>query len=200
MAAPLGPTFFPPLGPATTQPQIDPQGWDRCVLGGQVVPAHCRITHGACGLKKDPKSKSGADGSNPTYRGMDPKPISMEITTYNDPDREALASLLGPYIPVPGVQPKPVSIDHPSLRMIRVFAVVIEEPSALIPEPGTTKAKMTLLMQHWLPSRQGSATATPKGAPVRKPKNIRKKPSQDNPPPTKQKGFASPPANLGNGQ
>lgn len=199
MPAPIGPTFFPPLGPATSQPQIDPQGWDRCTLAGQVVPAHCRILNAECGLKKDPKKKSGADGDNPTYRGMDSKPLAMEITTYNDPDREALASLLGPYIPVNGVDPKPIAIDHPSLRMIRVFAVMVENVSALIPVESTTKAKMTLHMQHWSPSKQKNATATPKGAPVRKPKNVRKKPQQDNPPPTSQKGFAAPPAHVNSG-
>lgn len=199
MPAPIGPTFFPALGPATSQPQIDPQGWDRGVLAGQVIPAHCRIVHAACGVKKDQKKKNGSDGENPTYRGMDAKPLQMELTTYNDVDREALASLLGPYIPVPGVQPKPVSIDHPSLRMIRVFAVVIENVGALIPVEGTTKAKMMLDMQHWLPSKQKGATTTPTGAPVRKPPNARKKAAQDNPPPTTQKGFAAPPAHLGGG-
>lgn len=195
----IGPTFFPPLGPATSQESINPQGWDRCTLDGKVIPGHCRILHGGCGLKKDQKKKNGADGENPTYRGMATKPVGMEITTFNDPDREALASQLGPYIPVPGVKPKPVSIDHPSLRLIRVFAVVIEEVDALIPEAGTTKAKMTIAMQHWLPSRK-NATATPSGAPTRKPPNVRKKPAQDNPPPTQRKGFAAPPASLGNGQ
>lgn len=193
-------TFFPPLGPATSQPTVNPQGWDRCELGGQVVPGFCKILDGGCGLKKDEKKKSGADGQNPTYRGIDPKPIRMEIVTFNDVDREALASLLGPYIPVPGLQPKPVAIDHPSLRMIRVYSVVIEQAGALIPIEGTIKAKMTLHMQHWLPSKQANATATPKGAPVRKVKNVRKTPQQDNPPPTAQKGFAAPPSTLGNGQ
>lgn len=193
-------SFFPPLGPATTQPRVNPQGWDRCSLANQVVPGHCRILNAECGLKKDEKKKNGADGSNPTYRGMDGKPLQMEITTYNDADREALASLLGPYIPIPGVEPKPVSIDHPSLRMIRVYAVVIEGAGALIPVEGTTKAKMVLKMQHWLPARQKNATATPKGAPVRKPPNLRKKPTQDNPAPTSRAGFGAPPPQLGNGQ
>jgi hypothetical protein len=196
----IGPTFFPPLGPATTQPAIDPQGWDRCALGGQVIPGHCRIVEGECGIKKDEKKKNGADGNNPTYRGMDGKPVKMEITTYNDVDREALASLISPLIPIPGVQPKPVSIDHPSLRIIRIFAVVVEGAGALMPVEGTTKAKMMLHMQHWLPSRNKSATTTPKGAPTRKPQNVRKKPQQDNPPPTQQPGFAAPPKSLGNGQ
>ena len=196
----IGPTFFPPLGAATTQPPLDPQGWDRCVIADKVLPAHCRILHGSCKLKKDKKAKNGADGNNPTYRGLDAQPVQLEITTYNDPDREELASIIAPLIPVPGSTPKPVSIDHPSLRIIRVFSVVIEGAGALIPEPGTTKAKMVLELQHWLPSRTQNATKTPKGAPVRKVQNNRKTPQQSNPPPTTQKGFAAPPATMGNGQ
>lgn len=195
----VGPTFFPPLGPATTQPQVDPKGWDRATLAGQVVPGFCRILNADVKFKIDPKKKNGADGDNPTIRGFDPRPLMMEIMTYNDADREALASLIGPYVPIPGVTPKPVAIDHPSLRIIRVYAVIVQGASALIPIEGTTKAKMTIDMQHWVPAKQKNATHTPKGAPVRKVANTRKKAGADNPPPTQQKGFGAPPASLGKG-
>lgn len=195
----IGPTFFPPLGPATGQPPVNPQGWDRCTLAGQPIPGHCRIVHGLCRLKKDAKSKNGADGSNPTYRGMDPQPLQMEITTYTDADREKLALVILQYVPKPGIQPKPVSIDHPSLRVIGVDSVMIEGASALIPEPGTTKAKMTLDMFHWLPAKPENATTTPKVL-VRNVQNLRKKPSDTNKLPTQQPGFGAPPAKLGNGQ
>ena len=164
------------------------------------MPGFCKILNADVVLKLDKKAKNGADGANPTIRGMDPQPLMMEIMTYNDQDREQLASLIAPYVPVPGVKPKPVAIDHPSLRIIRVFAVIVQGAGALIPIEGTTKAKMTLHLQHWLPSKNKSATNTPKGAPVRKVKNVRKAPTADNPKPTQRAGFGSPPARLGNGQ
>jgi hypothetical protein len=198
--ADFGASFFPPLGPATGQPVINPQGWDRCVIQDQVVPGFCRILSASCRLKMDPKPKNGADGDNPTLRGMESQPLQLEIVTYNDADREALAILLSPYIPQPGQTPKPVSIDHPSLRMIRISAVQIIGAGALIPEHGTTKARMVIDLHHWLPSKQRNATATPRGAPVRKNQNNRQTAQQKNPPPTQQKGFAAPPARLGNGQ
>jgi hypothetical protein len=199
LAASFGPGFFPPLGPATSQPQVNPQGWDRCVLADKVVPGFCRILNADVKLKFDAKPKSGADGANPTIRGLDPRPLMLEIMTYNDADREALASLIRPYVPVPGADPKPVSIDHPSLRIIQVDTVLIIGASALIPIEGTTKAKMTLDLHHWLPARQKNATKTPKGAPVRDYRNNRTA-QQQSPPPSQQPGHGAPPASLGNGQ
>jgi hypothetical protein len=190
-------TFFPPLGPATTQGPVDPHGWDRCVINGRIViPGFCRVLHAECKLKEDKKSKNGADGANRTYRGLDPQPVGLEITTYNDEDREELAAVLGPYIPQPGQAPKTIAIDHPSLRMLRISDVQIVGATALIPVAGTTQAKMTLQMNHALPTRNKNATTTPKGAPVRHVDNNRKKA----PPPTQQPGFAAPPAALGSGQ
>lgn len=193
-------TFFPPLGPATSQKQVDPQGWDKCVLAGSTIPGFCKIPNAEILLKLDKKPKHGSDGANPTILGIDPQPLVLEIMTFTDADREALVPVIGPYLPAPGVKSKPVAIDHPSLRAIRVYAVIIQGASALTPIEGTTKAKMTLRLQHWLPSKQKSAVTTPKGAPVRKVKNVRKKPSDTNPTPTQQKGFGQPPARLGNGQ
>jgi hypothetical protein len=193
MAAFTGPTFFPPLGPATSLGAVDPQGWDRCVLGGKVIPGFCRITRANCKLKQDKKPKNGADGGNPTYRGLDPQPLELEIETFTDEDREQLAVILGPLIPQPGGQPKPVSIDHPSLRILRISAVQVIGAGGLMPIPGTTRAKMTVDLEHSLPARKKNATTTPKGAPTRKTENTRKKAT----PPTQQPGFAAPPPNTG---
>lgn len=188
-----GPVFFPPLGPANgSGGALNPKGWDRCTLGGQVVPGFCRITKGGIELKADKKPKAGADGANPTFHGIDPQGVDLEITTYSDEDRESLIAVVGPLIPQPGSKPKPVSIDHPSLRPIFITAVQITGASALIYE-GPMKAKMTLRMLHWLPTTNASATGTPKGAPQRKPPNNRK---GANPAPTAQPGVANPPAGL----
>lgn len=191
----FGPSFFPPLGPATTQVALEPQGWDRCLLAGKVLPAHARVLQAYCELKRDPKKKKGTDGANPTYNGMDPQPLQLELTTYNDEDREALASILLQYVPKPGRKPESVSIDHPSLRILGIDAVDIIGAGALIPVQGTHVTKMILKLVHSLPAKKGNATTTPKPTPVRKPANVRNG-AKKNPLPTETGLISLPPDQL----
>lgn len=195
-----GAAFFPPLGPAKMAGGLKPTGWDRCVLGGQVLPAYCSITHGGIKLKQDKKPKAGADGCRPTYHGIDPQPLQLECLTYSDDDRESLIGIIAPLIPIPDRTPQPVSFGHPSVRHLFITTVQIVGVGALIPV-GPGVAKMTIDLEHWLPpkSPKKSATATP----TRASRNVRKeaaaKASPPNPPPTQQPDLWGPPAFTGNG-
>jgi hypothetical protein len=187
--------ILPTLGPGRgSSGAIAPKGWDRCVLADQVIPGFARITRGEIRLKTDKKQKSGADGCNPTFHGMDPQAIELEIITFSDEDREALVDIIAPLVPQPGKKPAPVSIDHPSLRILNVSAVQIIGAGALIPVEGKPmRARMQLHMLHWLPTSNQNATTTPAGAPKRKIPNAR---TRANPAPTQQPGFGAPPAGL----
>jgi hypothetical protein len=185
--------FFPPLGPGGgSSGRANPKGWDRCVLANQVIPGFVRVTRANTRLKIDHKPKPGADGGNPTFHGLDPQPIELEIMTFSDDDREQLASIVQPLLPKQGTKPTPVSIDHPSLRILGISAVQVVGGSGLI-HVAPMKAKMNLELLHWLPTKKQSATSTPKGAPKRKVQNDRK---QANTPPEQQTGFCSPPMSV----
>jgi hypothetical protein len=193
-----GPTFFPPLGPAKVSGGISPKGWDRCVLAGQVLPAHASILRGGIKLKADPKKKAGADGTRPCYHGLDPQPLQVELETYSDDDRESLAAMLATVVPVADRQPKPVSIDHPSIRHLGITAVQIVGVGPFIPvKPGV--AKVLLDMEHWQPPKSPSKVAT--FTPTRAVRNLRKeaadKATPPNPKPTQRAGFGGPPAFTG---
>jgi len=211
--APFGPAFtqglglfFPPLGPAGgSSGPVVPRGWDRCVLGGDVMPGFSRITRGGIALKVDKKKKAGAHGANPTFHGIDPQPIQLEVETFSDVDREALAKIsLGIRAKMEKTakqsaaeqqkDPLPMSIDHPSLRAIGVTSVVVMGMSAMI-VLGPMKAKQTFELLDWLPTTKELATVTPTTAPTRKPKIVRAG-SSENVPPTKQPGFGGPPPGL----
>lgn len=182
-----GPTFFPPLGPPKMAGAVNPKGWDRCALAGQVLPGHASILRGGIKLKKDHKPKSGADGCRPTYHGIDPGELELEVITYSDDDREALAGIVATVMPVPGKEPKPVSIDYPGIRHLGISTVLVIGVSALIPiGPGV--AKMTLQLDHWMPPKASSKIATK--TPTRAVRNARKEAAQknSNPSPTAQKG------------
>jgi hypothetical protein len=196
------PVFFPPLGPAKgSSGAVAPRGWNRCTLNGKVIPGFCRITRGNIRLKVDPKKKSGANGANPTFHGIDPQAIELEITTTSDEDREALVGIIGPLVPQANRDPAPVSIDAPSLRLIGISSVQVIGVGALLPVEGQPmKARMVIDMLHWLPPNKKVATKTPTGAPVRKPKNERTGHPATPTPPTQQPGVAGPPANFSSGR
>lgn len=184
---------LPRLGPA--QPGAKPpaaQGWDRCVLADQVLPGFAKITKGAVRIKLDKKQKAGADGANPTCHGLDPQPIELEINTYTDEDREALALLAPKFVPQKGKKPLPVAIDHPSLRPLGIAAVLIVGVSPLM-IASAQRTRMTFDLLHWLPSDAGDATQTPTAAPLRRIKNVG---PAANVPPHEQASFCGPPESL----
>jgi hypothetical protein len=189
---------LPQLGPATSQLQILPKGWDKLTLGGVVMPGHARVTRGSIRTRIDRKNVKGVHGASPTLSGLEPQPLEVEITTYSDADREALLVVLSK-LPLPGrVGPPPkgktdpnlITIDHASLRGLRINMVIIISASALIVQPGTSIANMTFELLHAFPKKQKSATSTPNGTPLRTGfGNVRGLP---NPLPTEQAGFALP--------
>lgn len=193
----FGPTFFPPLGPPKMARPVEPTGWDRCVLAGQVLPGHSSILKGGLKLKKDPKDKAGTDGTHPTYHGLSPQPLEIENVTYSNEDREALASILLDLLPQPGKTPRPVSIDHPSLRILSISTVQLIGSSPIMPvpdKPGATKIKIEF--DQWSPPKtEKSATTTPRRAT----RNIRREATEQNyveknPAPTAQPDLWQPPS------
>src|SRR4051812_9284556 len=137
-------SLFPPLGPATGFRGIFPKGWDRLVLNGRVCPALATITRGGIKLKEDKKDKAGADGTRPTYHGIEPQALGVELMCYSDADREELAVILGAIAPRADREPKPISIDLPSIRHLGIAMVVVTEVGPFIPvQPGVSKVQVS---------------------------------------------------------
>jgi hypothetical protein len=193
-----GRPFFPPLGPAKVSGGIAPRNWDRLVLGGIVCPALATITRGGIKLREDKKSKAGADGTNPCYHGIDPQALGVELETYSDDDREALASILSKFTPIQDREPQPVTINHPSVRHLNISKVVLTEVGPFLPvKPGV--AKVHLSFSHWMPPKSPgkSASHTPvKAAITNKLLEEAKRRANQNPKPTAKPGFAGPPTGV----
>jgi hypothetical protein len=190
--------MFPPLGATKVSGRIDPQNWDRLVLGGNVCPGLATITAGGIKLREDKKPKAGADGSSPCYHGIDPQALGVDIETNDDWEREDLAALLTKYTPVQDRPPEPVSIDHPSIRHLNIAMVVLTSIGPfLYVKPGVTKVHIGF--SHWMPPKSNkSASVTPKKtAGIRN--MLREKADQiasKNVKPTERKDFAAPPAGV----
>jgi hypothetical protein len=189
-------SVFPPLAPSgCAAGPLYGTGWDRGALGGILVPGRCRVVMGCIKVKRDKKSKKGADGSNPTQSGIDPQPIELEVTMWTDAHLAEFKKLCDQLLPQAGVKRKPVSLDHPDLYHLgSIVNVEVLGASALMRQGRTRICKLQL--HHWMPSTsKGGKDAT--STPTRAVRNARREQAEKrnppNPPPTLQSGFGSPP-------
>lgn len=150
---------YPELGPALAGiTATDPQGWDRCQLGNAVLPGHSKIVNAEILVKCDRKSKPGANVARPTFHGVDPQPVHIELTTYSDADREAFADQCKAWLPGDKKDPNPISFDHPSTRHLGIKVVVVLKIGPMIlKSPSIATVKIECL--DWRPSK-----TKPKGA------------------------------------
>lgn len=96
---------FPPLSSGSDGP-LEMDGWDRCVLGGDVLPGKWRVTRGHIKLKTKKKSKDGADGARSTSHGLDPQEYELEGWMWTDEQLEAWGVICGRLMPAKVAKPK----------------------------------------------------------------------------------------------
>lgn len=183
---------YPDLGPASaTRTKIDPQGWDRCEIGGLVLPGHCRVTRAEIALKVDRKSKPGANVTRPTFHGVDPQPLELQLTTFSEQDRETFSDQCGALLPGGKEAPEPLKFDHPAVRHLLIDTVQVIKVGLFLPvdgKPGVATVRIELL--HWTkaPKVDKNATKTPK---TRKVQNNRTGANQTSNPTPAQQGVAA---------
>jgi hypothetical protein len=157
---------YPDLGPGTAiRAGFNPQGWDRCEIGGLVLPGRCKVTKASVEVKVDRKSKPGADVTRPTFHGVDPQALELELTTYTDQDRETWADQCGVLLPSGKQAPDPVKFDHPAVRHLLIDTVQVIKVHQMTPvegKPGVATVRIELLQWTKAPKKGKSATKTPK--------------------------------------
>lgn len=187
---------YPDLSPAVAnRTPIDPQGWDRCEIGGLVLPGHCKVTKAEIMLKIDFKKKPGSNVTKPTFHGVDPQPLELELKTFSDLDRETFSDQCAAFLPSGKNAPDPLKFDHPAVRHLLIDTVQVIKVHQFSPvegKPGVATVKIDLL--HWTPAPKKDKNATKTPA-TRKVKNARTGANQPtNPTPSKQgvaTGFGS---------
>jgi len=199
---------LPRLGPANSGP-LYLDGWDLGIIGNHKIPGKSRVTGGKVKLKKDPKSKAGADGANKTYHGIDPQEFTLEIEVWTDEQLKNLVQVVladilpkpwaKPANPPPGQTaaswPPPLPLLHPDL-----CGLSSTMPMAVVILGGTpfkhngNMVSMTLELDHFLPAPASKPSQA--GTPLRKVPNKRAEAdaAANNPPPHQQPGFGGPPA------
>lgn len=157
------------LGPLTPK-----RTWDQVSLGNVTIPCHhASISEGGLKLAVDKKKTLGGNGSNPTYHGIDPFPLGIDVffTTVEQISAfyEQIVKPLGPSISVDPAKAEPVLIDAMQLRHLdAIQAVKIKHISAIMDgAPGWKKCR--IVCDHWLKgpspkSAKANATVTYAGS------------------------------------
>lgn len=191
---------FPPLAPpGGSGGPLYLTGWDLAVLGGFKLPGKSKISGGKVKLKKDPKSKAGADGAKRTYHGIEPQEFQIEIECWTD-DQIALAGdICRQLVPQPGSTPTPMSLVHPSVQDLAAIVNVVVLGASQWEQVGETcRRKRTIYLDHWLPptAKGAKATTTPGHAIRNKQRDDAAKRVPQNPPPSTLPGAHAPPPSL----
>lgn len=103
--------------------------WDALILGGLFVPGVPKVRIKLPVTKIDKQKAKGKAGAKPVDTGPDPADIDIAITLITRDDLEAMAPILALIAPKPGVERKPVEIQHPGANVFGINAIIVEEVS-----------------------------------------------------------------------
>ena len=186
---PIQPSFSRPSAPETRG------GWDRGILGGEVLPGTTTITRGGVDLKRDPKKRAGADGGRPTYHGIDSGEIDAEVEVTTDEQLQELLRIVGPLVPQAkkGWVPPVKALEHPQLHHLGAVSVAVRGVSE-IKIVSVGRRKLTIRMDRVIPPIDGKTTTHKKAASAKPPPGLaaQAKARAANPRPSQQAGIAGP--------
>lgn len=143
--------------------------WDRIALGGQVIPCHhARITSGGLALLVDKKKTLGGNGGHPTYHGIDPHSIDVDVffSTVEQAREFAfvIAASFGPSIK--GDAPV-IPIEAQQLQHLGCLTTVKIRAIEAMTESGIYKV-VKMKLDHWLnpPAVKGKSVSSSHKKPI----------------------------------
>ena len=156
-----------PIGGALGKDEPERE-WDRIYLQGTIIPCHhARIVEAGLRLAVDKKKTLGGNGANPTYHGIDPHPIGIEVffTTLEQLQKfQQMCDRLGPSINNDPAQASPVQIYSQQLQHLTAIKhIKIRHITAI---EGDSIKRCRIMGDHWLKppvdntGKKASATVT----------------------------------------
>lgn len=180
-----------PRGADVGVPITPPKPWDQVRLGGMLLPCHhAVITAGGVELREDKKGGAGESGALPTYHGMDPKPITIDVYFNTVEQANRFNNMLPFFGPIPGIPTRVVSIEAQALAHLPITAVAVRAVGALLDAP--PYKRITISCRHWLSSEKTKKKVTK--TPTEETGNVRRDEAERaaNPRPTSQAAFCAP--------
>jgi hypothetical protein len=163
---------------------LEPKGWDRIVINGEVLPGHSKVTKGGVEYRLDKKDSFNVKGSKPSNAGPSVQEVEFETTVWTDGQLTRLTQIVteirrivdARYEVDPSARQQPAvfDFDAPAVRHLGVSKVMIKTISPLLDatEPKGAK-KIQFVVAHW--DRPRPSGGTPKAPPpTRTVRNVRR--------------------------
>lgn len=181
--------WYPPGG--ASGPMVPTKPWDRVRLGGFVLPCHhAVISVAGVALREDRKGGAGQSGALPTYHGMDPQPVTIDVFFSTVEQANSFANTLPFFAPLPGIPVRVVAIEAQAIDGLPISSVAVHAVSGMI--DAAPFKRCTITTRHWMSPQKhkGSATSTPKHDVGNK--RAEEDAAKQNPRPTAQPNFCAP--------
>lgn len=101
------------------------KGWDLVIVGGDKLPGIARVDGAGLMLRRDPNSKPGTNGGRPVYHGLDEQTIKITVIVWTDEQLAALAAFITKHAPIPGVEPRNLSLVSEWTKLSRIDRISI---------------------------------------------------------------------------
>lgn len=154
-------------------PFMMPSRWDQIIIGGTTWNGKIEIRGAKRPYKWQPKDTRGAESWDDTYQGLHPKPFTVVFYLYTSIQFASWIQFSAQFIYYGNKQaPQPVSIYHPSLLLIGISTVRVNDVGAVhqISDDHMYTAEVEFMQWQVAPqpgSKAANVTATPAKAKVR---------------------------------
>jgi hypothetical protein len=155
-----------------------PARWDQIIIGGTTWNGKIEIQGAKRPYKWQPKDTRGAESWDDTYQGLHPKPFTVVFYLYTSIQFASWIQFSAQFIYYGNKQaPQPVSIYHPSLLLIGISTVRVNDVGAVhqISDDHMYAAEVEFMQWQVAPqpgSKAANVTATPTAAKPRSYQNL----------------------------
>lgn len=129
------------------------KGWDLTILGGDRLPGITRIEGAALMLRRDSNGRPGTNGGRPVYHGLEEQTVKIIVIVWTNEQLAALEEIIAKHAPVPGVEPKNLSLVSEWTKLAKIDRVAIIGFSDLAPHSSPRVAnglQVTITASHYL--------------------------------------------------
>lgn len=133
----------------------NPDAWDTALIAGRTIPGRVAVT-AKVKNRVDRKSVPGSHGAKYTHIGYAPAEVTLDIEVWTPEHLSRLNDLVRLIRPRKGT-PEPVVINHPSLSMLDVSAVLVIEVGNLQRKGDSGVMHMTITAMEYVPAGNDKA-------------------------------------------
>lgn len=137
--------------------------WDTLLISGMAMPGLATVTVSEISRRLQNKKENGSDGSSPTFRGLNPAKVEIELLLWTPDQLRTWEAMLPVIFPRAGKGTNGLSgldISHPNTALCGIRAIVIESVTGLMPGPSHGTKAVKLKCFEFMPPKKAKAVKT----------------------------------------